>query len=103
MVLLVTDQQRPSQSLWILAGLGPATTSIPQGGIPTGAIQIVNSSGTARWSGPCPPAGTGTYEFALHALDSASGLTAASTRAQVDAVIARSTSVSVVTGTYTRA
>ncbi|MFM8861110.1 MAG: YbhB/YbcL family Raf kinase inhibitor-like protein [Acidimicrobiia bacterium] len=103
LVLLVTDRDRPARSLWILAGLGPSTSSLPQGGVPTGAVQIVNSSGTARWSGPCPIDGTGTYEFALHALTEPSGLTVDSTRAQVDAAVARSTSVSVVTGTYTRA
>lgn len=102
MVLLVTDRDRPSRSLWILAGLGPSTASVPQGGVPSGAVPIANSSGTTRWSGPCPVEGTGTYEFALHALTQPSGLTAESSRAQVDAVIARSTSVSVVTGTYTR-
>jgi len=103
MVLLVTDQDRPSRSLWILAGLGPATTTVPQGGVPTGAVPVVNSSGTSRWSGPCPVGGTGTYEFALHALAEPSGLTVESTRAQVDAAVARSTSVSVFTGTSTRA
>jgi phosphatidylethanolamine-binding protein (PEBP) family uncharacterized protein len=102
MVLLVTDRDRPSRSLWILAGLGPSTSSVPQGGVPSGAVPIVNSSGTARWSGPCPVEGTGTYEFALHALSQPSGLTTESSRAQVDAAITRSGSISVMSGTYTR-
>lgn len=102
LVLLATSQNDPNRSLWILAGIGPATPAIPQGGVPTGAVQIMNSSGTARWSGPCPTSGTEAYEFAVYALATPSGLTAASTRAQVDAAIATPTSAAVVTGSYTR-
>lgn len=102
LVFLVTSQSRPDRSLWILAGLGPATTSIPQGGVPTGAVQIVNSSGTARWSGPCPTAGTETYDFALYALSAPSGLTPMSTRAQVDAAVATPMATAALTGTYSR-
>jgi len=102
LVLVVTNQNAPSQSLWLLAGLGPATVSIPQGGVPSGAIQIVNSSGTARWSGPCPTAGTNSYEFALYALSAPSGLTTSATFADVNAAIALANSASIVTGTYSR-
>ena len=102
LVLVVTNQNISGESLWILAGIGPATTSIPQGGVPTGAIQIVNTSGSARWNGPCPTPGPNTYEFALYALNTASGLTPQSTRAQVETVIASASSASVFTGTYKR-
>lgn len=102
LVLVVTNQNRSTETLWMLAGLAPGTAAIPQGGVPSGAIEIVNSSGTARWSGPCPTPGPNTYEFALYALDRASGLTASSTRAQVEAVIANSSAASIITGTYKR-
>lgn len=102
LVFVVTNQNVPNQTLWILAGIGPATISIPQGGVPTGAIQIMNSSGTARWSGPCPTSGTNSYEFALYALSSPSGLTTSASLADVNAAIALSKSASVVNGTYSR-
>jgi len=102
LVFVVTDQNVPNQTLWLLAGVGPATVSIPQGGVPTGAIQIPNSSGSARWSGPCPTSGTNTYEFALYALNSPSGLTTSSTFADVNAAIAKASSASVISGSYAR-
>ena len=102
LVFVVTNQNVPNETLWLMAGIGPATISIPQGGVPTGAIQIVNSSGTARWSGPCPASGTNSYEFALYALSSPSGLTTSATFADVNAAIALSTSASVVSGSYSR-
>lgn len=102
LVLIVREQSRPERTLWVLVGMGPATTNIPQGGVPTGAVQIVNASGTARWSGPCPLSGTETYDFSLYALPAASGLTGTATRAQVDAAVATPTAVAIVTGTYGR-
>ncbi len=102
LVFVVTNQNIPDQSLWLLAGIGPATVSIPQGGVPTGAIQITNSSGTPRWSGPCPSTGSNTYEFALYALSAPSGLTTSATFADVNAAIAKSTAASVISGTYSR-
>jgi len=102
LVFVVTNQNLPTQSLWLMAGIGPATISIPQGGVPTGAIQIVNSSGTPRWSGPCPTSGTNSYEFALYALASPSGLTTSATFADVNAAIALATSASIVNGSYSR-
>jgi phosphatidylethanolamine-binding protein (PEBP) family uncharacterized protein len=102
LVLVVTDQTVTGQSLWMMAGIGPATSSIPQGGVPSGAIQIVNSSGSAQWSGPCPASGTNTYQFGLYALAKPSGLTGSSTKAQVDATIATSIGSSFITGTYSR-
>lgn len=102
LVLVVTDQSVANQTLWLLAGVAPATVSIPQGGVPTGAIQIVNSSGTARWSGPCPTGGTHTYEFALYALAAPSGLTTGASYADVNAAIARASAASVISGTFSR-
>ncbi len=102
LVLVVTDQSVANQTLWLLAGLAPTTISIPQGGVPSGAIQIVNSSGTARWSGPCPTRGTNTYEFALYALAGPSGLTTSATYAEVNAAVAKATGATVISGTYAR-
>lgn len=102
LVFVVTNQNVANQTLWLMAGIGPATISISQGGVPAGAIQIVNSSGSARWSGPCPTSGSNVYEFALYALSSPSGLTTRSSFSDVNAAIAKSSSASVITGTYSR-
>ncbi|MEI7622282.1 MAG: YbhB/YbcL family Raf kinase inhibitor-like protein [Actinomycetes bacterium] len=102
LVLVASNQNVASQTLWLLAGISPSTPSLPQGGVPTGAIQITNSSGTPRWSGPCPASGTNTYEFALYALSAPSGLTTSATLSDVDAAISKSTTASVITGTYSR-
>ena len=102
LVFVATNQNIPNQTLWLLAGIGPATVSIPQGGVPTGAIPIPNSSGSARWSGPCPTSGSNTYEFALYALTAPSGLTTSSTYADVNAAIAKASSASVISGSYAR-
>lgn len=104
LVLVVTDQTLSSQSSWLLAGIGPATPGIPQGGVPSGAIQIVNSSGNSQWSGPCPAPATGThtYQFALYALSHASGLTASSSLTQVNTAVASSIGSSVFSGIYSR-
>ena len=100
--LVASNRNVAGQTLWLLAGLSPDTRSLPQGGVPAGAIQITNSSGSPRWSGPCPASGTNSYEFALYALSSPSGLTTSATLADVDAAIANATTASVFNGTYSR-
>ncbi|MEX1218319.1 MAG: YbhB/YbcL family Raf kinase inhibitor-like protein [Acidimicrobiales bacterium] len=102
LIFVATNQNFASQTLWLMAGIAPATVSLPQGGVPSGAIQIVNSSGSARWSGPCPVTGTNIYEFAIYALTSPSGLTTSATYADVNAAIATATAASVITGSYSR-
>ncbi|CAB4608753.1 unannotated protein [freshwater metagenome] len=102
LVLIVSDQTAGGTTNWVVSKIGPATAAIPQGGAPTGAIQIPNDSGSALWSGPCPDNGTHTYDFTLYGLSQPSGLTASSTRADIDAAVANPRSVSVITGTYKR-
>jgi phosphatidylethanolamine-binding protein (PEBP) family uncharacterized protein len=55
--------------LWLVAGIDPILTSIPEGGLPSGATLLPNSSGTAEWTPPCPePGQTGRYLVSVHAL-----------------------------------
>lgn len=42
---------------WAIAGIPPSTTSIPEGGLPAGAIAGVNSAGKIGWAGMCGPKG----------------------------------------------
>jgi phosphatidylethanolamine-binding protein (PEBP) family uncharacterized protein len=102
LVLIVSDQNLGGKTNWVVSKIGPATAAIPQGGAPTGAIQIPNGSGSALWSGPCPESGTHTYDFTLYGLTQPSRLTASSTKAQIETAVANPRSVSVITGTYKR-
>lgn len=64
---------------WLVVNIPPGTTALAQGAgsgkteLPPGALEAANSNGVNAYSGPCPPAGSGThhYEITLWALDSA--------------------------------
>ncbi len=103
LVLVVTDQDAGGLLHWVVAGIPPGAPSFPQAGLPAGAIEVPNSSGELGWLGPCPPSGqTHTYDFTAYALTAASGLSASSTQAQLDAAVETSSSTAAMTGTYTR-
>lgn len=63
---------------WAVTGIPAGTTSLPEGagdeagsGLPSGAIQLSNDGGSARFLGAAPPAGHGTHRYfiTVHALD----------------------------------
>jgi Raf kinase inhibitor-like YbhB/YbcL family protein len=64
---------------WLVVNIPPGTTALAQGAgsgkaaLPEDALEAANSNGVNAYSGPCPPAGSGThhYEITLWALDSA--------------------------------
>src|ERR1019366_5496293 len=60
MVLIVDDPDAPSGlwTHWLVWNLPADTTSIPEGKLPSGAIQGKNSFGRVRYDGPAPPRGT---------------------------------------------
>jgi Raf kinase inhibitor-like YbhB/YbcL family protein len=75
---------------WTMAGIGPDVTSLAEGAAPSGAAVALNGSGTASYTGPCPPAGTThTYRITVYYLDRALLLTgggpAADMRTAIDA------------------
>ena len=55
---------------WIVVGIPPGSGSTGDGQTPGGGTSLPNSAGQAGYSGPCPPAGTGThhYRFTLYQL-----------------------------------
>ena len=53
---------------WLLWNIDPASGEIPQGRVPVGAEQGVNSWQRLGYAGPCPPSGTHRYYFRLFAL-----------------------------------
>ena len=101
-LLVVTDRDVPGQTQWIVATIPARTTAFPEASIPPGAVELTNTSGGARWSGPCPTSGQHTYQFSLYALPTASALSKASDRAAVETVTRRATAVATYDGTYAR-
>ena len=70
LALVVRDRTAAGYVHWVVTDLDPALQGFGEGGIPEGATEAANSSGSLGWTGPCPPAGTGAHEYAfvLHAL-----------------------------------
>jgi phosphatidylethanolamine-binding protein (PEBP) family uncharacterized protein len=60
---------------WAVAGISPTTTSIPEGGLPAGAVAGRNSAGKIGWGGVCGAKGQLHHVgFLLYALDHKLGL-----------------------------
>jgi Raf kinase inhibitor-like YbhB/YbcL family protein len=75
LALVVTDLDVPFVH-WVVTGIPPTSASFQAAEVPTGAVEAANSSGAAQYTGPCPPEGEEhTYEFAVYALGSPSGVT----------------------------
>jgi Raf kinase inhibitor-like YbhB/YbcL family protein len=102
LALVVRDLTAGAYVHWVVTGIDPFVQGVGEGGLPENAVEGSNSAGTAGWTPPCPPAGTGahSYEFALLALIDAVDLPPDTPAAQAagtleSAAIARS----IVTGT----
>lgn len=79
--ITVYDPDAPTGSgfwHWAVAEVPVSTTSLPSGagddtgsGLPTGAVQLKNDAGMARYVGAAPPAGHGEHRYyiAVHAVD----------------------------------
>jgi Raf kinase inhibitor-like YbhB/YbcL family protein len=70
LALVVRDENANGYVHWIVTGISPTLGSFPEGGIPNGAAEQVNSQGALGYQPPCPPKGSGrhVYAFVLHAL-----------------------------------
>lgn len=54
---------------WLVAGISPTLTSTPEGGLPPGAVPLINAYGNVGWTAPCPPEGLrADYRFTVYAL-----------------------------------
>jgi phosphatidylethanolamine-binding protein (PEBP) family uncharacterized protein len=53
---------------WLVFDIGPGTTDIQEGSLPTGARQALNSAGTAGYDAPCPQGHPHMYRFTIYAL-----------------------------------
>jgi Raf kinase inhibitor-like YbhB/YbcL family protein len=67
--LVVDDSSAPITPFiyWLVFDIGPGTTDIQEGGLPTGARQALNSAGTAAYDAPCPTH-SHSYRFTVYAL-----------------------------------
>jgi Raf kinase inhibitor-like YbhB/YbcL family protein len=68
--LVVDDSSAPitPRIYWLVFDIGPGTTDIQEGSLPTGARQAQNSMGTAAYDPPCP-AQPHAYRFTVYALN----------------------------------
>src|SRR5437867_13104484 len=94
LVLIVDDPDAPAGTWvhWVLIGIPPDRTSLPEGvektGTPSGlggAVNGKNDLGRLGYGGPAPPGGkTHRYFFKLDALDTKLALAAGATKDQVE-------------------
>ncbi len=54
---------------WLVFDIGPGTTDIQEGVLPTGARQALNSAHTASYDPPCPRGHPHSYRFTVYALN----------------------------------
>jgi Raf kinase inhibitor-like YbhB/YbcL family protein len=90
--LIADDPDAPGGTWihWVLYGLSPDTTGLPEG-LPktnellSGARHGVTDFGRNEYGGPCPPPGHGAhrYYFKVYALDAEIGLAAGGTKQDV--------------------
>ncbi|GIW05043.1 MAG: hypothetical protein KatS3mg059_1663 [Thermomicrobiales bacterium] len=87
LVLVVDDPDAPSGIFthWLVYGLPPRTTGLPEGvppgeTVPGGGRQGRNDFGRLGYGGPCPPSGSHRYVFTVYALDAPLNLPPGATR-----------------------
>jgi len=88
---------------WIVTGIAPGSGSTTEGQTPDNGRSQPNSGGQQGYTGPCPPAGTGThhYRFTLYQLPAPLGLPAGSAGMQAAQAIAQAaTAQATLTGTF---
>ncbi len=76
LAVVVRDVDAEGFVHWAIAGLPPDLAGLAEGTPPAGAVEAANDFGRPGWAGPCPPAGTHTYEFRIYALSQPSGVVA---------------------------
>jgi Raf kinase inhibitor-like YbhB/YbcL family protein len=78
LALMVDDSSAPITPFiyWLVFGIGPSTTDIQEGSLPTGAREALNSQGTAAYDAPCPAGRPHSYRFTVYALNTTLSLPA---------------------------
>ena len=84
--LIVDDPDAPVGTWvhWVLWNIDPATRTIRENGVPSGAVQGRNDFKKTSYGGPCPPSGTHRYFFKVYALDTMLAIPPTSTKADLE-------------------
>lgn len=104
LAIVVRDRDAAGFVHWVVTGIDPLVQGIGEDGLPETAVEAANSTGAIGWSGPCPPAGSGThtYVFSLHALPEPLGLAPGTPAEEAAQLVEGAASESaVLTGTVT--
>jgi Raf kinase inhibitor-like YbhB/YbcL family protein len=107
LVLLVEDPDggQPPFVHWLVTGVDPGTSGVPEGGVPARGQQWANGFGDTGWTGPRPPKGDPPhrYFFRLYAVDGPIRLPQAPTAADVHkAVTGHERASGTLVGTFAR-
>ncbi|MHB1090554.1 MAG: YbhB/YbcL family Raf kinase inhibitor-like protein [Ilumatobacteraceae bacterium] len=87
--LVLTDEDANGVIHWAVANIPVTDTNIPEGALPSGAIQATTTQGSIGYWAPCPPAGQ-THHYVITAyavaqqLEFADGVDAATLQAAFD-------------------
>jgi len=83
--LIMDDPDAPMGTWvhWVVWNIPAATREIPEGRLPSGAVEGRNSWHRTGYGGPAPPSGTHRYFFKLYALDITLDLPAATGKAEL--------------------
>jgi Raf kinase inhibitor-like YbhB/YbcL family protein len=102
--ITMVDLDAPSFVHWAIAGLDPLSTSLGEGVVPEFAMQGINGTGQAGYTGPCPPTGeTHSYRITVHFLSEQTELGDGAPGADLIASIEAATLASAMTtGTYSQ-
>jgi Raf kinase inhibitor-like YbhB/YbcL family protein len=89
LALILRDPDAPSGDWahWLVWNIEPATTQIPEGALPIGAVEGTTSFKTTGYGGPCPHSGTHHYIFELYALDTKLDLEQSATHEELVAAL----------------
>jgi Raf kinase inhibitor-like YbhB/YbcL family protein len=112
LALIVDDPDAPSGTFthWLLWGMKPERTSLPEGVLKLAEVPGVGRQGTTGfgkigYGGPCPPPGLSHhYRFKLYGLSSQIELAAGASKEDLEkAISGKVVAHTVLTGTYKRA
>jgi Raf kinase inhibitor-like YbhB/YbcL family protein len=105
LALIMDDPDAPVGTWvhWVVWNIPAQTREIPEGGLPTQAIQGKNSWPRTGYGGPCPPSGTHRYFFKVYALDTMLHLGNSTTKAVLErAMVGHILAKGELMGTYKR-
>ena len=103
LALVVVDPDAGGFVHWTAYALPPDVRHLAATGLPAGAREGENSTGSTGWTPPCPPSGTHRYEFRLYWLKRKSGLRKGATPDEVIAAVRKSAGGSwLLVGRYAR-